>query len=123
MYEALKYNVVSIDKWKNIEDDIGKSRVMLALIGPNWFNTDNRKRLEDPEDFVRREIETAYRLGVTVIPLWLSGAKTPADADLPESLRPLNRANAQDLGTTREFDARVDGLLRQLESKLSGHRP
>ena len=104
--------------WRQITQGIERSKIMLTLIGPNWFNAENRARLHDPEDFVRREIEAAYAEGVTVIPLWLSGGKTPAKEALPESLQPLTLANAQQMGSTRDFDARVEGLIRSLASTL-----
>ena len=68
---------------------------------------------------MRREIETAYELGVQVVPVGLEGAMTPSSEVLPERLGPLNRANAQDLGSPRDFDSRVERLIAQLDRQLS----
>jgi len=109
---------ITEDFWKSIEEGIGRSGVMLTLIGSNWCNAENRARLADPDDFVRREIETAYRLGVTVIPIWIAGGETPSDTDLPESLQRLNLANAHNLGNARDFDREADRLIGKLARKM-----
>jgi hypothetical protein len=54
-----------------------------------------RRRLDNPDDFVRLELEAALaRPDVRVIPILVDGAKAPASAELPESLRALARRNA-----------------------------
>jgi hypothetical protein len=50
--------------------------VLLAVIGPHWLaaaGQDGRRRLDDPEDFVRLEIEAALARGVRVIPVLVDG--------------------------------------------------
>lgn len=50
---------------------------------------DGRRRLDDPDDFVRREIEPTLRQGKPVIPLLLESARMPGPQDLPPSMRDL----------------------------------
>ncbi len=71
--------------------------VLLAVIGPDWLTvTDGRgrRRLDDPDDIVRLEIEAALARGVRVIPILVEGAVMPGGEDLPESLAGLARRNA-----------------------------
>jgi hypothetical protein len=72
-------------------------QVLLAIIGPGWLiATDERgnRRLDDPDDIVRLEIEAALDREVRVIPILVEGAVMPARQDLPESLAGLARRNA-----------------------------
>src|SRR3712207_4354340 len=50
--------------------------VLLALIVRQWHtikDDDGNRRLDDPDDFVRLEIETALARGVRVIPVLVEG--------------------------------------------------
>lgn len=85
--------------------------VLLAVIGPQWAGAvgdAGRRRLDDPDDFVRREVETALRRGARTIPVLVRGARMPGAAALPESLRPLARLQAIELSDNRwESDVRA----------------
>jgi hypothetical protein len=71
--------------------------VLLAIIGPNWLmavDKQGRRRLEDQNDIVRIEIESALARNVRVIPILVEDAPMPMQQDLPESLASLSRRNA-----------------------------
>ena len=94
--------------------------VLLAVIGRNWLNCSDAqgcRRLDDPGDFVRMELEGALGRGIRVIPLLVQGASMPTHADLPPSLAPLARLQALELSDQRwRTDvARLIGELEQLE--------
>ena len=66
--------------------------VMLVIIGDRWLDASDasgKKRLENPLDFVRIEIESALGRDIPVIPLLVHGAKIPREESLPSSLRKL----------------------------------
>ena len=68
---------------------VGSCDVLLALIGEQWLTiTDEhgRRRLDDPDDFVRLEIEAALTRNVRVIPILVDGARMPRADELPPSL-------------------------------------
>jgi hypothetical protein len=49
---------------KVLEDSLMECHVLVAVIGKQWLNAVDslgRKRLEDPSDFVRLELESALR--------------------------------------------------------------
>ena len=83
-----------------IERAVGTCEVLLAVIGRDWLQTQTasgRRRLDDPEDYVRLEIAAALRRNIPVIPVLVEGAGIPAEADLPEDLRPLAVRQAVEL--------------------------
>ena len=89
---------------------------MLAIIGPDWLAADNegKRRLDDPDDWVRREIVIALGLGrVQVIPVLVGDAGLPAADQLPEPLRPLPGRQAITVRPDR-FDDDVDNLIEQI---------
>src|SRR5712675_132577 len=65
---------------KVLETQVAQCDVLLALIGQDWLSvTDDTgaRRLENPDDFVRIEIESAMRLGKRVIPVLVNKAEMP----------------------------------------------
>jgi hypothetical protein len=65
---------------------------MLVVIGPHWttlVKADGSRRLDDPHDYVRREVEAALGRDIPVVPVLVQGARLPKKEDLPESLGPL----------------------------------
>jgi hypothetical protein len=104
-----------------LEDQVNACDAMLALIGPKWLTaTDElgRLRLDNPQDFVRIELESALRLGKRVIPVLVHKTEMPRAEALPEPLKPLARRNA--VGLTQErFTADAQGLITALEGALA----
>jgi hypothetical protein len=75
-----------------IQESIVRSRLVIIVIGPQWLEAkspDGKRRLDDPSDFVRLEIETAIRYNIKMIPLIIEGTKMPKASELPESLHKL----------------------------------
>jgi len=95
---------------------VGDCEVLLADIGKDWAtcrDANGHRRLDDPHDFVRIEIEAALGRNVRVIPTLVDGAAMPRADDLPEGLRPLTRRQAVEISHTR-FDMDAERLLRAL---------
>jgi len=103
---------------------VGSCDVLLALIGDRWLTTtdpDGRRRLEDPDDFVRLEIEAALTRNVRVIPILVEGARLPRADELPPSLARLVRRQALELSPAR-FDFDTSRLLKVLDKTLAEMR-
>ena len=79
------------------------SQLLLVLIGKRWLGEppESATRLADPADFVRQEIEMALSQGLHLIPVLLDGARMPREDELPDTLRPLARRQAIEVGNTR----------------------
>src|SRR5438477_7717654 len=61
------------DEWpKRIEKSLKKASVVIAVIGPEWLKAQdkyNRRRIDDPCDWVRKEIMYALQNKLPIIPL------------------------------------------------------
>jgi hypothetical protein len=112
-----------LDFEEAIERAVGESDVVITLIGREWVQDgQGRRRLDDPDDFVRMEIEAALNRNIRVIPVLVEGASMPAAAELPESLRRLTRRHAFELSDTRwRFDK--EELLKRLDNVLGISAP
>ncbi len=102
-----------------IDDAVGSCKALIAIISPVWTSTtdkQDRRRLDNPNDFVRIEIESALSSKVPIFPVLVNGAVMPEAEDLPESILPLARRHALEISDTR-FDYDVDQLINALETK------
>jgi hypothetical protein len=100
-----------------IDYALDRCDVVLAVIGRHWLTvTDGtgRRRLDDPDDYVRLELETALARGMRLIPVRVQGAEMPSSSELPESLRGLARRQAIALSDTR-WQRDVEDLADTLE--------
>ena len=108
---------------ERITEVVGSCHVLLVVMGPKWatpVEEGSQASIEDPDDFVRLEVETALdNDDVAVIPLLVAGAEMPEPEELPASLWPLTEINALELSEQRwHHDV---GLLRtRLEGLLAG---
>jgi CheY-like chemotaxis protein/uncharacterized membrane protein YeaQ/YmgE (transglycosylase-associated protein family) len=103
-----------------IQSAVDSTEVMIAVIGKNWVTATDaagRKRLEDPDDYVRVEIATALKRNTRVIPLLVQGAAMPSAEELPEDLAPLTRRNAFELHDF-SWNEEVQRLITTLDKVL-----
>ena len=104
-----------------IERNVQSSRVFIALIGPNWNSAilpNQERRLDDPEDLVRREITLALgTTGCRVIPVLVGGACLPDRSELPEAIQRLADYHCVEIRDQR-FDVDVKDLLNAIEQVL-----
>jgi hypothetical protein len=80
-----------------IDQAIRTTSVFIAIIGRRWLTITGRngqRRLDDPKDPVRLEIESAFRHGVNIIPVLVDGAKMPTTEELPKTIADLTTRNA-----------------------------
>ncbi len=76
----------------HLNDIVGHCGVMLTIVGPHWTearDTAGQRRLEDPDDFVRIELETALARDIPVVPVLVGHAQLPVASKLPGSLASL----------------------------------
>lgn len=109
-----------------LSEKLGVCDALIAIIGKNWnsiADQDGRRRLDNPDDFVRIEIEAALKRGIRVIPVLVDGATMPRREDLPDSLQKLHRRQAIEISHNR-FDSDVERLthaLSLIEEELGLH--
>jgi hypothetical protein len=89
-------------------DRVRRARVVLAVIGTGWLTAADelgRRCIDDPADWVRRELAEAFAAGVRVIPVLVDGAALPACGELPPQIAGLGRCQYRQL---RHRDASAD---------------
>lgn len=104
-----------------IQEQIARCKVLLAVIGPTWLTVtkDGQRRLENPADWVRLEIQTALENEkIAVIPLLVGKTRLPAKAELPEVLMPLATLNSAQARPDPDFHQDMKRLIRRLEEIL-----
>jgi serine/threonine-protein kinase len=105
------------ERWVDRLDDIlARCNVMVAVIGPDWVSAANEKgrRLDDPGDRVRMELEAAIRRGVPLIPALVGGARMPDAEELPSSLVNLHEWQAVRL-SDESWEHDVEQLVSAVE--------
>jgi hypothetical protein len=101
-------------------DRVRRSRVLLAVIGPRWMAvrraggpTDGQLQINDPNDWIRRELAVAFAAGVTVIPVLTDDAMLPGEADLPADIAGLARRQYRQL-RHRDADADLNRIRQDI---------
>jgi hypothetical protein len=102
---------------------VRRSAALLAVIGPDWLMADaaGLRRIDDPQDWIRRELKAAFTAAVTVIPVLTDQATMPVPSDLPADIAELGRRQyrhlrhreaTHDLARLSEELVEVDAGLR-----------
>jgi hypothetical protein len=107
-----------VDYPSYVDEAVSKCDVLLALIGEHWLNArkGGQRRLDDPTDLVRLEIEAAFAKGVPVVPVLIGRTAMPEPKDLPATLTRLARQNAANVDTGRDFHLHMDRLIQRLDA-------
>jgi uncharacterized membrane protein YhaH (DUF805 family) len=114
-----------VDFAKLLEEQVANCGAFIAVIGPGWLDAKSSsggRRLDDPNDYVRIEIEAALKRDIRVIPVLVDGASMPPPSALPASLEALSRRNAMELAHHR-FAADCDVLAQTIRRALGVPEP
>lgn len=104
---------IGLDFTKAVVEAVSACGLLLVLVGKDWLSSaDNngRRRIDNPDDWVRIEIETALQRDIPVVPVLVDEAELPYADDLPPSLRPFVRRQAFRLSHAG-FRAEVASLI------------
>lgn len=118
-----------VDFRVHLDHAVGQCNILLAIIGEQWLDAryqqgsrKGQRRLDDPGDFVRIEIQSALARGIPVIPVLIDGTRMPVE-QLPKELCDLAYRNAAEVRSGRDFRDHVDRLIRDIEYLLGGSLP
>src|SRR5574341_176831 len=112
---------LGVDFRVQIQQMVGRCNILLAIIGPDWIRiTDaaGKRRLDDPDDFVRLEIEYALARKIPVIPLLVRGAAMPQETELPAQLNDLAYRNGIPIRRDPDFHNDLNRLIDGLEKQM-----
>ncbi len=104
-----------------IDNQVTQCDVFLAIIGRDWLTAEDEngnRRLDNPNDFVRLEIESALKQEIPVIPVLVSSAKMPTEEQLPETLQELALRNGLSVRPDPDFNRDMDRLITSLQEHL-----
>ena len=124
--DAIFRDIESIPIGRNFSDVLKEATttcdVMLVAIGPQWAGiTDARgnKRLFDPHDYTRLEVEAGLaNKKIPVIPILLMNATMPSAVEIPESLKDLLFRNAISIRNDPDFTPDMQRLLEGINEQV-----
>jgi hypothetical protein len=90
---------------------------MIAVIGPHWLDARDRnglRRIDNPRDWVRVELRTAFQRGIPVIPVLLDGTHLPTREQLPTDIGLLSRSHYWQI-RSQIVRADIRGLIEKLD--------
>jgi hypothetical protein len=105
-------------------EQVRSARVLLAVIGRRWLTVRDqagRRRIDNPDDWIRRELAEAFRASIRIIPILTEQIEIPTEADLPADIAALSRCQYRRLrhhDSTADL-ARIVGDLTSLDPGLA----
>ncbi|MEO8611126.1 MAG: toll/interleukin-1 receptor domain-containing protein [Chloroflexota bacterium] len=103
-----------------IKSNVARCNVVLVVIGPAWLDVTEKdnpslRRLDNPNDWVRFEVETGLQIpGTMIIPVLVQNASMPPESKLPATLRELAFKNAISVRDDPDFDNDMARLIQSL---------
>jgi len=111
------------DDFRNaIAAAVGESRVLLVIIGDQWLDfvgESGTRRLDEADDSVRIEVESALTRKIPVIPVLVGQRAMPSAKALPESLSELSFRNAIRIRADPDFKGDMERLCSRIRSSLT----
>jgi len=102
-----------------IDRTIKVCSIVIVVIGDEWLaQVDGKRRIDDENDYVRIEIESALRRKIPIIPVLTRGASHPTKAMLPASLEDLAYRHGTSIRHER-FRGDMDSLISQIDKLLA----
>jgi|GEM_PF-827015 len=101
-----------------LDSALRKATVLIAMIGPSWLHAADeyaRRRLDNEDDWVRREIMFGLNNKLIVIPLLVKHAHLPSGIGLPNAIATLVNHQVYEL-RTEHYEHDLTLLLSRLES-------
>jgi hypothetical protein len=107
-----------------LETSLNACLVFLCVIGDRWAGTSNApaRSIDDPEDFVRIEVEAALRRNIPLIPVLVRGLTMPPADFFPSSLKDLAFRQGMALRSDPDFHRDVSRLLTSIVTHLETQR-
>ena len=113
---------LGVDFRTYIDQQVSQCQICIAVIGANWLSVidhNGQRRLDNPGDFVRLEIETVLKRNIPVIPVLVDGAQIPTAAELPDSLSDLAYRNGAEIQPDPNFRRDVQRLIRGIQAHFT----
>jgi succinate dehydrogenase hydrophobic anchor subunit len=109
-----------LDFVRVLNDQVAQCDILISVVGKNWVDArdeNGARRLDNPDDFVRIEIEAGLQHQKRVIPVLVGQAQMPRADQLPDTLKRFARHNAVRL-THERFRADTQALIISVQRAL-----
>lgn len=108
-----------------IKQTLSRCSVVLVVIGRDWLeirSDDGRRRLEDPKDQLRIEIETSLGIpDLPIIPVLVRSALMPSAEAIPESIRELAHRNGLRVRPSTDFEPDMLRLIQKIREAITSY--
>lgn len=110
-----------------IQKHLEECDVLLVVIGPDWLGARDpdsfQRRIDQPGDWVRLEVETGLTMNKVVIPVLVNGAQLPARKDhLPATIQELLNKQAREI-PHKDAESAVHVLVEQIKKRFPQGSP
>ena len=112
---------VEKDFSKKIEKEIQAADFVILLIGPDWFDSFERREDDDRPDWVLFEVQTALADNKKIVPILLDGTECP-DWTTARGLAPLAKVPAHPLSTGLDYGVHLEKIVAHMAKALSDER-
>ena len=103
MFRDIDSIPLGVDFREYINRMLAETDITLVVVGKRWFGTrKGRRRIDDPADPVRVEVEMALRSRMPVVPVLVEGSAMPNIDQLPDSLKELVYRNGLHVDSGRD---------------------
>jgi hypothetical protein len=111
---------LGVDFREHVKAMLAETDITLVIIGKRWLGpASGWRRIDDPADPVRVEVETALRRRMPVIPILVEGGGMPKVDQLPDTLKELTYRNGLDVDSGRDFNHHIGRLIRNMDPILA----
>jgi hypothetical protein len=96
-----------------VRDQLVQCSTLLAIIGGTWLGRRQwgASRIRSKNDWVRRELELAFRQRLRVIPIVVVPHKMPDASELPRELKRLPSIQFAELSLGKDYETHVDRIV------------
>jgi len=120
--ESVVFDVDAIplgtDFREHLNKEVSKCDILLAVIGNQWIEI-LKQRLDEPNDFVRIEIQAALERKIPVVPILVDKASVPGEKNLPPELAGLAYRNAAEVRAGHDLQNHLKRLIGGLDRLLA----
>lgn len=105
---------------EKIAQQVASCDYLIAVVGKSWLtinDQEGRRRLDNPDDFVRLEIKAALERNIPVIAVLLHNFPMPLKELLPPDLADLTERQAISVRPLADFDSDLDELVDRIDKE------
>ena len=100
--------------------EVDSSDLIVSIISPEWLSSSDesfRRRIDDPKDWVHRELVIALEQGKPIVPVYVGGAKKLSPHQLPDALASIANFEGYDLRDDHHWNDDVIALISRLKGR------